>query len=253
MILNRLGNKKKLAAKILPLFPPHSVYIEPFFGAGAMFFAKPIVKHNFLNDLDSEVFNLWNVVKNDKLGLMEWVELMPVNEELFQWWRTNKETEPILKAVRFLMLSNFGYMGKPETMGLHLDNTKQKLLKNLKSTLLDLGDTKTTNKDFRKAITSIAWSKETDKDKAFMYLDPPYLGTTDNYSHSFIEQDSADLFKIAVESNIRFAMSEFNHPFILQQAADYKLNVINLGERQTMKSRQTEILVTNYSLNNTLF
>ena len=56
-----------------------------------------------------------------------------------------------------------------------------------------------------------------------------------------------------VESNIRFAMSEFNHPFILQQAADYKLNVINLGERRTMGSRQTEILVTNYSLNNTLF
>jgi DNA adenine methylase len=184
---------------------------------------------------------------------MEWVELMPINEELFQWWRTNQETEPILKAVRFLMLSNFGYMGISAGMRLIICNTKQVLLKNLKSTLLDLGDTKTTNKDFRKAITSISWVHETDKDKAFMYLDPPYLGTTDNYSHLFIEQDSADLFKIAVESNIRFAMSEFNHPFILQQAADYKLNVINLGERRTMGSRQTEILVTNYSLGNTLF
>ena len=34
MILRRLGNKKKLAHKIIEYFPDHKIYIEPFFGAG---------------------------------------------------------------------------------------------------------------------------------------------------------------------------------------------------------------------------
>ena len=51
MILRRLGNKSKIAHKIQEYFPPHSVYIELFFGAGGMFFNKPKVQYNFLNDL----------------------------------------------------------------------------------------------------------------------------------------------------------------------------------------------------------
>ncbi|HBZ37548.1 MAG TPA: restriction endonuclease subunit M, partial [Balneola sp.] len=41
MILTRLGNKRALADKIIPFFPKHELYIEPFFGAGGMFFSKP--------------------------------------------------------------------------------------------------------------------------------------------------------------------------------------------------------------------
>ena len=42
-------------------------------------------------------------------------------------------------------------------------------------------------------------------------------------------------------------MSEFDHPFILEQAKQRNLNVIIIGERQNLKNRRTEILVTNYS------
>ena len=62
MILRRLGNKSKLAVKIQQYFPKHKLYIEPFFGAGGMFFHKPKAKYNILNDLDSDVFNLFQVV-----------------------------------------------------------------------------------------------------------------------------------------------------------------------------------------------
>ena len=59
MILRRLGNKQAIAHKIIPYFPPHKIYIEPFFGAGGMFFNKPKAKYNIVNDLDSDVFNLF--------------------------------------------------------------------------------------------------------------------------------------------------------------------------------------------------
>ena len=48
-------------------------------------------------------------------------------------------------------------------------------------------------------------------------------------------------------------MSEFNHPFILEQAKERNLNVITIGERQNLKNRRTEILITNYEQQPTLF
>lgn len=45
MILRRLGNKKSIAHKIIPYFPEHKIYIEPFFGSGGMFFNKPHLSH----------------------------------------------------------------------------------------------------------------------------------------------------------------------------------------------------------------
>lgn len=39
-MLNMVGNKKALADKIIKYFPQHETYIEPFFGAGGIFFNK---------------------------------------------------------------------------------------------------------------------------------------------------------------------------------------------------------------------
>ena len=57
MLIRRRGNKSKLAEKIIENFPPHEIYIEPFFGAGGLFFNKPLAKFNILNDLDKNVIN----------------------------------------------------------------------------------------------------------------------------------------------------------------------------------------------------
>jgi len=36
------GGKQRLAPKIVPLLPPHTVYVEPYLGSGAVFFEKGI-------------------------------------------------------------------------------------------------------------------------------------------------------------------------------------------------------------------
>jgi DNA adenine methylase len=111
MILRRLGNKKKIAKEIQKYFPEHKIYIEPFFGAGGMFFNKPKAKYNIVNDLDSDVFNLFQVVMNEKEELERAFYMMPIHSDLLNYWKQNKETEPIKKALRFLFLSNLTFMG----------------------------------------------------------------------------------------------------------------------------------------------
>ena len=89
MILRRLGNKKKIAKEIQNHFPPHKIYIEPFFGAGGMFFNKPKAKYNIVNDLDSDVFNLFQVVMNQKEELEKAFYMMPIHSDLLKYWKKN--------------------------------------------------------------------------------------------------------------------------------------------------------------------
>tara|TARA_R110000851_G_C12929934_1_gene551183 strand:- start:36 stop:803 length:768 start_codon:yes stop_codon:yes gene_type:complete len=247
MILRRLGNKKKIAKEIQTYFPKHKIYIEPFFGAGGMFFNKPKAKYNILNDLDSDVFNLFKVVIDDLDKLVDAFYIMPIHSDLLEYWNNNIETDPIKKALRFLLLSNFVLNGRGSSLrGSSTEESKQNISKNLHETHEYLNNAKVMNFDFRDLFKKISFRRQSDIDGAFIYSDPPYLGTGDNYGNSFNEVDSTDLFDTLEETGCKFAMSEFDHPFILSQAEKRGLNVIIIGERQNLKNRRTEILITNY-------
>lgn len=250
MILRRLGDKKKIAKKIQAYFPPHKIYIEPFFGAGGMFFNKPKAKYNIVNDLDSDVFNLFMVVMDRKEELLEAFKIMPIHQDLLQYWKQHKEEEPIRKALRFLFLSNFTFLGMMDSIKWSARNEKETLIKNIDKSLRYLYGVRFNNCCFEKFINDLQVNGvDIDAAKTFIYCDPPYLATTDNYSNSFTEEQSEQLFNTLEKTGCKFAMSEFDHPFIIDQAKQRGLNLILIGERQNLKNRRVEVLVTNYENN----
>lgn len=252
MILNRLGNKQKIAKEIQRHFPSHVIYMEPFFGAGGMYFNKPKAKYNFLNDRDSDVYNLFRQLIDNKDELVGLIETVPITEQQFKEWAKGKrENTNALNALRFLILSNYGLYGKSNTMKIGPSNPRKIILDRIDATIDYIADAYFFNADFRDFFRKCDYRD--DKDRCFCYADPPYLGTDDNYSHSFKEQDSFDLFNTLQFSGVKFAMSEFDNPFILEQAKERNLNVIVIGERKNLMNRRTEILVTNYQKELTLF
>ena len=52
-----------MITKILPLIAEHKVYCEPFFGGGAIFFAKEPAQVEVINDTNKEVVNFYRIVK----------------------------------------------------------------------------------------------------------------------------------------------------------------------------------------------
>ena len=255
MILRRVGNKSKIAAKIQKYFPYHKIYIEPFFGAGGMFFNKPKVKYNIVNDLDSDVFNLFNVVMNQKEELEKAFYIMPIHSDLLEYWKKNEETEPIKKALRFLLMSNFTLYGKQDTIAYILRSScKKQFYNHIDQCFEKLFDVKFSNSDFRRFFKNLSFNdvdfgkSSGERDKTFIYNDGPYLNTVNTYSDSdiWIESDSYDLFEENQKTGCKWAMSEFNHPFILDQVKERNLNIIIIGERRNLKKRSVEILITNY-------
>lgn len=250
MLLRRIGNKSQIAKKIIPYFPPHKIYVEPFFGAGGMFFNKPKVQYNLVNDLDSDVFNLFNVLIDRKEELIDAYKIMPVHQDLLNYWRKNREEDPIKKALRFLLLSNFTFLGKQDTLRSNPDNSKIILLEELIAINEKLFDLQFFNKDFRKFIKSLSLDQEKRKlsKDTLIYADSPYLETVDTYSDSDVwtEKDCEDLFNCLLESDCMFGLSEFDHPFVLEQANKHNLNIIQIGERTNLKNKRIEVLITNY-------
>lgn len=67
-ILKYPGAKTRLAPWLLSFVPEHNVYLEPFFGSGALFFNKQPSKIETINDIDGEVCNLFRVIRQQAEG-----------------------------------------------------------------------------------------------------------------------------------------------------------------------------------------
>lgn len=55
----------KMVCHILPLIPEHHTYIEPFFGGGAIFFAKQPSAAEVVNDINHRLVTFYKVLKYD--------------------------------------------------------------------------------------------------------------------------------------------------------------------------------------------
>jgi len=250
MVLTRLGNKRRMKKDLAKYFPKHKMRIELFFGAGGSFFYLPEPKYAIVNDLDDDVTNLYLTIQNSLEQLRREIEIVPISESLIKYWKKNRETEPIKKAVRFLFLSNFTYMGKGDTLRASLDNSKDSILDNLTATFNKLQNVKIMSRDFREVIPAISFTKGlNDKNHCFVYLDPIYLGTEHYYRvPKWKEIDTTDCLDLMLTCGIKSAMSEFDHPYVVAEALKRGLKIIYLRERSNIKNRRTEILITNYSI-----
>jgi len=248
MLLRRLGNKTRLLPKLLELFPENiTTFIDMFMGSGSVSFAMiDRAKYIIANDKDEEIFNLFLVLKERQDDLVNAVKLMPIHAALFAYWKGQQEHDRVWRAARFLMLSNFGLFGKPNTLKFGQDNNKQELLKGIDQVFKKISNIYFMVCDFRDVLNKIGVRHERDLHNFFVYADPPYFETDSNYADDFTTQDTQELFELLAGSNIRFAISEFDNPFILALAEKYGLKVIELGERRNLNNRRMEILITNY-------
>jgi DNA adenine methylase len=64
------GGKAGLARRIVSLFPPHRVYLEPYFGSGAVLFAKTPAPIEIVNDVDGSVVAFFEMLR-DRPGDLE--------------------------------------------------------------------------------------------------------------------------------------------------------------------------------------
>lgn len=96
------GAKWMLADWIISFLPPHETFVEPFFGSGAVFFNKQPAKSEYINDLDGDIVNLFQVIRDRPDELAFAVDLTPWSREEYEA-AMEASSEPVERARRTLI------------------------------------------------------------------------------------------------------------------------------------------------------
>lgn len=110
-----MGGKRRMAKHILPEFPEHECYVEPFCGGAAIFFMKEPSKVEVINDFDGEVVNLYRVVAHHLEELVRHFKWSLVSRKMFEWanMQIPQTLTDIQRAARFFYLQQLCFGAKP--------------------------------------------------------------------------------------------------------------------------------------------
>lgn len=174
-----IGGKRRLAKFLLPLFPAHSCYVEPFCGAAALFFMKDPVEAEVLNDINGDLVSLYRVVQHH---LDEFVRQFrwALSSRQIYGWLNEAAIEPltdIQRAARFYYLQKLGFGGKVDGRTFGTATTSPPRL-NLLRIEEDLSAAHL--RLCRTYIENLAWDeciRRYDRPHSLFYCDPPYWAT----------------------------------------------------------------------------
>lgn len=180
------GSKNKIALQLCSELPPHNCWVEAFCGSAALTLRKKPAPIEVINDVDNEIINLFEQLRNNHDALCDAVELTPYAEQELINARIPKENiSDLERARRFLiqsMMAINGIFGSARGGFSYSDsysrnghdarvNRWNNLPERLRKVVTRLKKVRIENKDAIKLIKKYEYRPAT-----LLYLDPPYLG-----------------------------------------------------------------------------
>ncbi len=83
-ILRWHGSKWRIAEWVIAHFPPHKVYVEPFGGSASVLLQKPRAVTEIYNDLDRDLVNLFQILRDRSDELVRLLALTPYARDEYQ-------------------------------------------------------------------------------------------------------------------------------------------------------------------------
>lgn len=174
-----IGGKRRLAKILIPQFPEHTCYCEPFAGAAALFFLKEPSRAEVINDINGELINLYRVIQHHLEEFCRQFKWALVSRQIYQWAKlTPAEIQTdIQRAARFYYLQRLGFGGKVKGRVFGTSATsppKLNLLRieeDLSAAHLRLSRVTIEHLDWQACLSKY------DRPETFSYLDPPYWQT----------------------------------------------------------------------------
>lgn len=106
------GGKRWLSTEIGKIIRANGCnrYLEPFLGGGAVFF-KLNPDNAVLSDINNDLINTYQVIKNSPEHLVEKLKEMPVDKEYYYKIRKMEPCSSMSRAVKFLYLNRLAFNG----------------------------------------------------------------------------------------------------------------------------------------------
>ena len=240
------GGKTRLKNRLVQNIPEHKVYIEPFIGGGSIFWKKPLVEKNVINDKNSELIWFYRNLRDTNCAKLQHCNL-PTNASEFKGAVGNRKKS----VCAFLGVNKRSYACQMDKPRFNLSksqgkNPKKAGIENLNKSCNKyqekLRKTKILNEDFKSVV-----QKHDSKD-AFIYMDPPYV---DTYAYGQEAVSPEEVCKLAKRVKGKVMLSYNDHPRVRkackglrmkQIETNYEIQKAITGKGKTVK----ELIITNY-------
>lgn len=197
------GGKRRMAERILQIAPPEvPIYIEPFIGGGAIFFALAaagrLTGEVILADRNDALAEAWQMVRDAPHAVIRLAERWSYDEETYYHVRDKLDPEgPVERAARLLWLNRTCFnglyrlnsSGKFNVAFGRYKNPRTVDAENILRCARVLQDCRIIAGDFEEVVEEHVGSG------AFVYLDPPYVPRSETSSFTcydgtrFLEPD----------------------------------------------------------------
>ncbi|SDF72491.1 DNA adenine methylase [Onishia taeanensis] len=251
-IIPWIGGKRRLAKHILPLFPEHVCYVEPFVGAGALFFMKEPSKSEVLNDINGELINLYRIAKYHLEELYKEFKWAMSSRQQWDWLQvTPPETlTDVQRAARFLYLQKLAFGGKVNGQSFGSDTTSRprfnlfSLEHDLSEAHMRLAEATLEHLSWERAIAKYA------RPHTLFYCDPPYW-KTEGYGVEFGFEHYERLAELMATVKGKILVSINDHPDIRRVFAGFDKKPLRItytaGGGKKAKPAG-ELLIANFEL-----
>ena len=238
---------------LLPLVPAHTIYCEPFFGGGALFFAKPKSEVEVINDLNGEVINFFKVLKNKFSELQKEVRATLHSRELYKKamaiYKNPKGYSDVQRAWALWTATNQGFSAQIGSWGFGKTNAKEKAVANKRADFTQTYEErlKTVQVESNNALKVIA---RCDSKDTFIYADPPYIGSDMGHYAGYTESDYRALLDMLAKGKSKFLLSSYPSTILNQYIKKYKWRVRKISKYVAVtkhtEKQKVELMVFNY-------
>lgn len=238
-----IGGKSTVADKIVDKIPSHTTYVEPFFGAGHIFFTKAPSEKEVINDKDPRVADFFKNLPEvdpsrcDRSPDKDRFETLK-DKDRFQGEKG--------KVCDLLFLNKWSYNNDMQNYVTEKKPKYSKIRNNWEKYRARLNGVKVLNQDFATVM------EKYDGPDTFFYLDPPYyLPDQDHYKLHDLDPTTV---KDAVEDlDGKFLLSYNNHEKVREVFSEYNQSRMKItytvSTRQTGSQDTYELLISNYTWN----
>jgi DNA adenine methylase len=246
-----LGGKYQLASRIISRIPEHQCYVEPFAGAGWVFYNKPSSQVEVINDINKEIVTLYRVVQHH-LGefIQHFKWLLISREEYLRRWEESPETmTDIQRAVRFYYLHQNSFGGKIAGASFGTATTRPPKLNLLR---IEEALSEAHLRLSRAYIENLPYAdliRRYDREHTFFYIDPPYWNCEDDYGKGIFNKEDFRLLVLLISQLKGKALMSINDtPEIRELFCDFKIEEVavrySIGSNSRPKAM--ELLISNY-------
>lgn len=255
-VLNYPGAKWSLAKNFIQYIPKHHSYLEPFFGSGAVFFSKEPSRIETINDLDSNVVNLFDCIRREPERLAATVMATPYSREMYD--RTfnalmDDSQDSCQRAADFLVScwQTHGFRVNKYRVGWKNDVQGRERMYalwswyNLPEKIIAVAERlRQVQIENRPALEVIG---RFNSENVFMYLDPPYVLNTRNgkqYAFEMTDADHAKLLETICSTRAKVMISGYENVLYEEFLAGWKK--VTFPSKTAYGAKRVEAIWMNY-------